>query len=231
MRVALTGRVYSDFNATVSEITGVNFRRSIEGKINIDSFSHTVATNLNGAIFSTITHDNEELSAIASAKSALELLIDSDGFDGASMAALRRRNLPLPPRGQLTILKSTGETLLANAILRRGDTIILQLIAIGDFPIEPEIVFAVKENIDSNALFVKSNQPSQGDIEVTDISPYESDLGSNQKLTAQIVLYPHNTANFKSKKVLFYTVEIVDKLADEVYTLETNKFVVEPDVY
>lgn len=230
-RVSLTGRVFSDFNATVSEITGVNFKSSIEGKININSFAHTATTNLAGAITSTITQNDELVEGIASTKRAMMLDIDTDSFDEVSMAALRRRNLPLPPTGQLTILKSTGETPLANATLRQGDTTIIQLITIGDFPTEPEIVFAAKENIGGNTLFLKTNQLSQGDIEVTDISPYESGLGSNQKLTAQIVIYPHNTAGLNGRKILFYTVEVVDKLADEVYTIETNKFIVEPDVY
>ncbi|MBD2364529.1 hypothetical protein H6G36_25705 [Anabaena minutissima FACHB-250] len=230
-RVSLTGRVFSDFNAELSEVLSVNFKSSVEGKININSFAHTAITNLAGSITSTVSQNNEETQAIASSKRAMILDIDTDSKDDVAMLSLRRRNLPLPPTGQLTILKSTGETPLANAVLRRGDTTIIQLIAIGDFPTEPEIVFAVKEDIGGNTLFLKTNQLTQGDIEVTDISPYESGIGSTQKLTAQIVIYPHNTSGLNGRKVLFYTVEIVDKLADEVYTLETNKFIVEPDVY
>lgn len=230
MKVALTGRILSDFNATVSEITSVNFKSSIEGKINIDSPAHTATTNLAGAIASNVTHDTEEVEAIASSKRALSSAIDTDSFDETSMVALRRRNLPLPPTGQLTILKSAGETPLANAALRQGDTTIIQLIVIGDFPTEPEIVFAVKENIGGSTLFLKTNQLNQGDIEVTDISPYESGLGSVQRLSAQIVIYPQNTLTLSGRKVLFYTAEIVDKLADEVYTLEANKFIVEPSL-
>lgn len=230
MKTSITGRVFSDFNAGLSQITGVNFKSSISGKINVDSFAHTATTNLSGVIACGINQNDELVEAIATSKRALGFSIDTAAFDEVSMTALRRRNLPLPPTGQLTILKSTGEAPLKDAILRRGDTTIIQLIAIGDFPVEPEIVFAVKEDINGSTLFLKTNQLSQGDIEVTDISPYTSGIGNTQKLTAQIVIYPRNTASLNGRKVLFYTTEIVDKLADEIYTLETNKFIVEPDV-
>ncbi|ALF52238.1 hypothetical protein ACX27_04230 [Nostoc piscinale CENA21] len=231
MRVGLTSRTFSDFNTASSQITAFNFYRSIEGKINIDTPSPECTHNAFLALRSPISVNDELPGVIANTKRAMILNIDTDSKDEVSMLALRRRNLPLPPTGQLTILKSTGEALLANATLRRGDTTIIQLIAIGDFPTEPEIVFAAKDQIDGKALFVKTNQLNQGDIEVTDISPYESELGTNQRLVAQIVIYPSDTANFVGRKILFYTAEIVDKLADEVYTLETNKFTVEPDTY
>ena len=231
MRVSLTSRTFSDFNATSSEVSALNFKSSIEGKINVDSFPHDCTHNALLALLTPIRVNDEPSEAITNTKRAMILDIDTDSKDDVAMLALRRRNLPLPPTGQLTILKVTGETPLANATLRRGDTVIIQLVAIGDFPSEPEIVFAATEQIDGKALFVKTNRLNQGDIEVTDISPYESGLGSSQKLSAQIVIHPNDTANFASKKVLFYTIEIVDKLADEVYTLETNKCIVEPDAH
>jgi hypothetical protein len=230
MRVSLTSRSFSDFNATSSEIAALNFKSSIEGKINVDNLPHECTHHALLALLAPIRVNDEASSVLANTKRAMILDIDTDSKDDAAMLALRRRNLPLPPTGQLTILKVSGETPLANATLRRGDTIIIQLVAIGDFPTEPEIVFAVTEQIDK-ALFVKTNQFNQGDIEVTDISPYESGIGSSQKLSAQIVIYPNDTDSFIGKKVLFYTIEIVDKLANEVYTLETNKCIVEPDVY
>ncbi|MEW6494506.1 MAG: hypothetical protein AB1589_18615 [Cyanobacteriota bacterium] len=231
MRVALTSRVFSDFNTDSSQITAVNFKSSIQGKINVDNYPNELIHNALLALLAPIRVTDEAPSAIANTKRAMTLEIESDRFDETLMLALRRRNLPLPPTGQLTILKITGETPLANATLRRGDTVIIQLVAIGDFPTEPEIVFAVKEQIGASALLVKSNQLNQGDIEVTNISPYESGIGSSQKLSAQIVIYPSDTARFTGRKVIFYSVEIVDKLANEVYTLETNKCIVEPDVY
>lgn len=231
MKVALTSRTFSDFNTEVSQILGVNFYRSIEAKINVDSAAHECFPSKALALRSPIEVNDVEAIANINIMRAMILSIESDRLESASMLALRRRNAPLAPTGQLTVLKSTGESPLANATLRRGDTTIIQLIAIGDFPSEPEIVFAAKEQIGGNTLFVKTNQLQQGDIEITDISPYVSALGTNQKLTALITIHPGNTANFLGRKVLFYTAEIVDKLADEVYTLETNKFIVEPDVY
>jgi hypothetical protein len=231
MRVSLTSRTFSDFNTAPSEIKALNFKSSIQAKINVDNYSNDLTHNALSALQTPIRVTDVAPSAIANTKRAMSLEIESDRFDETLMLALRRRNLPLPPTGQLTILKITGETPLANATLRRGDTVIIQLVAIGDFPTEPEIVFAVKEQIDGKVLLLKTNQLTQGDIQVTDISPYESAIGSVQRLSAQIVIYPNDTASFIGKKVLFYTVEIVDKLADEVYTLETNKCIVEPDVY
>ncbi len=231
MKLSLTSRTFGDFNTTSSEISALNFKSSIEGKINIDTTGSECTHHALLAVRSPI-NVNDEIPLIGShVKRAMIVGIDSGTKDETAMLALRRRNLPLPPTGQLTILKTTGETPLINATLRRGDTTIIQLIAIGDFPTEPEIVFAAKEQIDGSALFLKTNQSNQSDIEVTDISAYDFGLGNNQKLTAQIVIYPHNTAGLNGRKILFYTAEIVDKLADEVYTLETNKFIVEPDVY
>lgn len=231
MRVALTSRTFSDFNTQVSEILQFNFKRSIEGKASIDSFAHQCLHNAFLSVRSLIRLGNSTLSGYVNSMRAMTLDIRSDRLESASMLALRRRNAPLPPTGLLTVLKSTGELPLGSATLRRGDTTIIQLTAIGDFPSEPELVFAVKEQIGGSTLFVKTNKSIQGDIEVTDISPYISALGTNQKLTALITIYPGDTAYFVGRKVLFYTAEIVDKLADEVYTIETSRFTVEPDVY
>ncbi|KYC42066.1 hypothetical protein WA1_18870 [Scytonema hofmannii PCC 7110] len=225
VKVSLFSRIFTDFNVTPAEILAVNYHRSIKGKINVLEAPNSAVSNAKLALRSPVQVSDALPEFSSNTRRAMVLSIKTDTVDNANIAALRRRNLPLPPQGQLTVLKADSETPLKGATLRRGDTHIIQLTAIGDFPTEPEIVFALKHDIADKPLTVKTNQSNQGDITVTDLSPATTQLGQAQRLIAQIVLYPYDTQGLTlGRKVVFYTAKIIDRLADEIYTIESDRF-------
>jgi outer membrane protein assembly factor BamB len=236
MKIRLTSRTFTDFGVLPAEIPQVNYVRSLAGKVNIEEQPATATHNclLSFANKLNVT-DLYTLTLTTNVKRGLISKIDSSSLDVPSIAALRRRNLPLPPSGVLTVLRSlygwsgspsqTEEKLSGNT-LAAGDTHIIVLTALGDFPATPEVVFALYDT--SGELIVKSNLSTQGDINIDNIA--STSVGSVQKLTAQIVLYPADTKNISVQKVLLYKVEIVDVLADEVYTIESGKVTLKPDI-
>jgi hypothetical protein len=231
----LTSRTFSDFNVLSAEIPQYNYVRSLAGKINISEEPSAASHNCFLSLTNKINAVEDVSTVTSNTKRGLISSIDSSALDIPSIVALRRRNLPLPPSGVLTILRSPygfngnlaqSEEKLNGNSLASGDTHIILLTALGDFPATPEIVFALYDT--SKNLIVKSNLSTQADINVENIA--SSSLGNTQKLTAQIVLYPDDTKNISTQKVLLYKAEIVDVLADEVYTIETGKVTIKPDI-
>lgn len=226
-RVRLTGRIQSDFGIVSAEIPQMNFILSLTGKINISSPSHTCLHNCWLSLSQNLAADDVAAQLSPNTKRGLITAIATDFVDLVNLLALRRRNIPLPPTGAIAILKQGRQENLKGATLRRGDTHVFLATIYGDFPAEPELVFALRDN--SDLLSVKSNRSTQGDITVLEIT----DAGMpdvTQKLTAQIVIHPNETSFFDRRKILFYTLEVVDVLADEVYTIESDKVTIEPDV-
>jgi hypothetical protein len=235
MRQRLTSRTFSDFGVLSAEIPQYNYKRAIAGKVNISEEPATALHNCFLSVANKVNAPDGASTVTSNIKRGLTSSIDSSALDIPSIAALRRRNLPLPPAGVLTILRSPygwsgsssqSEEKLNGNSLASGDTHIILLTALGDFPATPEIVFALYDT--SKNLIVKSNLSTQADINVENI--VSSSLGNTQKLTAQIVLYPDDTKNISTQKVLLYKAEIVDVLADEVYTIETGKVTIKPDI-
>jgi hypothetical protein len=226
MKIRLTSRTFADFGVLPAEIPQVNYVRSLAGKANIEEQPASLAHNCFLSLANKIDVVDVSLTLATNVRRGLISTIDSSSLDIPSIAALRRRNLPLPPSGVLTILRSQIEEKLSGNVLIGGDTHIILLTALGDFPAAPEIVFALYDT--AGNLIVKSNLSTQADINIDDISP--TNIGSTQKLTAQIVLYPADTKDISVQKVLLYKVEIVDVLADEVYTIETGKVALQPDI-
>jgi hypothetical protein len=231
----LTSRTFSDFNVLSAEIPQYNYVRSLAGKVNISEESATASHNCFLSVTNRINAVEETSTVATNTRRGLISSIDSSALDISSIAALRRRNLPLPPSGVLTILRSPygwsgsssqAEEKLNGNTLVAGDTHILLLTALGDFPATPEIVFALYDT--TGNLVVKSNLTTQADINVENVVPATSE--NTQRLTAQIVLYPADTKNISTQKILLYKVEIVDVLADEVYTIESGKVALKPDI-
>ena len=227
MRVSLLSRIFTD-SSVASQITAFNFKRSIVGKINIDSLTSECKHNCNLSLLSKVRIENQALQLSTNTMRACRLVINVS--EDIQLLALRRRNLPLPPQGQLTLLRSDSEEKLKGNSIRRGDTHIIQATIIGDFQSEPKIIFVAREQVDGKVLFLKSNANTQGDISITDITPATTSLGECQKLTALVIIHPSDTSSL-DRKIIFYTLEIVDALSDEVYTIETDRLTIEPDIY
>jgi hypothetical protein len=230
MRQRLTSRTFSDFAVLPSGITQVNYVRSLAGKVNIPEYLSTAQANCYLSLRQKTSAVEPSATLSVNIRRGLTSSIETSALDIPAIAALRRRNLPLPPSGYVTILRSSqgsnGEEKLSGNTLVAGDTHILLLTAWGDFPATPEIAFGLYDT--TGKLIVKSNLTTQADISVENIAPANAE--NTQKLTAQIVLYPDDTNSFKSPKTLLYKVEIADKLADEVYTIESGKVTVKPDI-
>lgn len=231
MRQRLTSRTFTDFGVLPSQISEINYVRSLAGKVNISEGIPSAQANCYLSIRDRVNSPDYALALTSNIYRGLSSGIETSGLDIASISALRRRNLPLPPSGGLTILRSAyggqnQEERLNGNTLVAGDTHIIVLTAWGDFPVNPEIAFALYDT--SGTLIVKSNLATQADITVENTAP--SGEENTQKIVAQIVLYPDDTNNIKSAKTMLYKVEIVDKLADEVYTIEAGKVAIKPDI-
>lgn len=147
VRQRLTSRTFSDFGVLTSEIPQYNYVRSLAGKVNISEVPATASHNCLLSVTNKINADDFSSAAITNVRRGLVSKIDSSALDIPSIAALRRRNLPLPPSGVVTILRSQNEEKLNGNTLVAGDTHVLLLTALGDFPTAPEVVFALYETM------------------------------------------------------------------------------------
>lgn len=210
------------------DITAFHFHRALMGRINLSDQESNINFWLKRSVTSKINILEYPGSLDGTTLRALASNIETDLGTDAEVIALRRSNLPVPPQGKLWLLSSQGETALQHGSLRRGDTQVIRLIAHGSFPSTPNIVFAVKDSLDPcvEPLIIKEN------ISVLSIEDVQDCNGiAQQKLHAQIVIFPGETAKINQTKTLFYTCEIIDVQADETYTLETGNFTVKADVH
>lgn len=222
----LRNTIFADLPSS-GEITAFHFKRSIVGKYNLPEQESWANFWVQRSLTSTINILENTPNLSGYIRRALIAEIVADNNTEAAILALRRSNLPIPPCGELFLVSHKGEDKFRQSQVRRGDTIIINLVAKGDFPFEPNIVFAVKTdfNTSTEPLIVKENIP------ILLIEDQGDSRGTYQKLNAQIVINPGETSNIDSTKTLFYTCEVVDRQLDEIYTIETGNFTVLADVH
>jgi len=225
--VRLRSTVYSDLFVG-GEFLDYHYIRALIGGVSLAESGHEVNFWVQKSLAANLSIPESGQGFSGYIKRALIADLDSDSNDIVSISALRRTNIPVPPQGELWLLSPGGEKRFKRSSVRRGDTILINLIARGDFPSNPNIVFAIKEAINDciPSMVVKDNIPV---LAIEDIQDKTGIL--HQKLQAQIVIFPGETAKIERSKTLFYTCEIVDQQLDEVYTIETGNFTVLADVH